>query len=147
MSGQPAQQRCGSWSREDPDQQELSTILGGFRMDDYGVISLGKDGILRSLTAERDVVDAAPLRPSLIAAFHARMPKYYVGQYLTAEWDGIDGSKTPESAWYNPDKSILPAPLSELEKKEAIEKMEALKSQESQASGVQQEEQDSSVKT
>ncbi|KAI1288695.1 hypothetical protein F5Y03DRAFT_379457 [Xylaria venustula] len=140
MSEQPAQHSCGSWSREDPDQQELSRIIAGFELDNGGVISLGKDGILRSLTAERDVISAAPLRPSLIAALHARLPKDYVDQYLTAEWDGVDGFKTPESAWFNPDKSILPEPLSELRKKREIEKLKALKNEESQASGEQHEE-------
>ncbi|KAI0970483.1 hypothetical protein F4678DRAFT_435442 [Xylaria arbuscula] len=127
MSEQPAQHSCGSWSREDPEQQELSAIMASFKTDIHGVVSLGKDGILRSLTAERDVIGAAPLRPSLIAALHARMPKEYVDKYLTAEWDGADGSKTPESAWYNPDKSILPEPLSELKKKRGIKEREALK--------------------
>ncbi|KAI0444154.1 hypothetical protein F4803DRAFT_512210 [Xylaria telfairii] len=140
MSEKPAQNSCGAWSREDPDQQELSAIEATFKKDLYGVISLGKDGILRSLTAERDVIGAAPLRPSLIAAFHARMPKEYVDKYLTAEWDGADGFKTPESAWYNPDKSILPPPLSELKKKREIEKLRALKNQESQAPGEQPKE-------
>ncbi|RWA10975.1 hypothetical protein EKO27_g4129 [Xylaria grammica] len=140
MPGQPTQHSCGSWSSEDPDQQELSAIMASFKMDIYGVISLGKDGILRSLTAERDVIGAAPLRPSLIAALHARMPKEYVDKYLTAGWDGVDGFKTPESAWYNPDKSILPEPLSELKKKGGIEKLRAPKNQESQASGEQHEE-------
>ncbi|KAI8630896.1 hypothetical protein F5Y19DRAFT_426896 [Xylariaceae sp. FL1651] len=131
MSGQSAQHSCGSWSREDPDQKELSAILDSFKMDIDGVISLGKDGILRSLTAERDVIGAAPLRPSLIAALHARMPKEYVDKYLTAEFDGVDGSKTPESAWYNPDKNILPKPWSELKKKKSIEELKAPKNQES----------------
>ncbi|KAI0517519.1 hypothetical protein F5B22DRAFT_645703 [Xylaria bambusicola] len=139
MSAQPTQDSCGSWSCEDSDQQELSAIIASFKMDNYGVISLGKDGILRSLTAERDVIGAAPLRPSLIAALHARFPKEYAEKYLTAEWDGVDGFKTPESAWYNPDKSILPAPLSELKKKETIEELETLKKQESQTSGQQHE--------
>ncbi|KAI1273117.1 hypothetical protein F5Y07DRAFT_273834 [Xylaria sp. FL0933] len=140
MSKQSACYHCISWSREDPDQQELSAILDSFKMDNLGVISLGKDGILRSLTADRDVVSAAPLSPSLIAALHARMPKEYVDKWCTAaQWDGVDGFKTPESAWYNPDKSLLPEPLSESKKKETIEKMEALKNQESQASSEQHE--------
>ncbi|KAI1120310.1 hypothetical protein F5Y10DRAFT_258679 [Nemania abortiva] len=140
MSEQRAQYGCVTWSREDPDQQELSAIMNSFKMDMEGVISLGKDGILRSLTAERDVIGAAPLRPSLIAALHARMPQEYADKYLTAgEWDGVDGFKTPESAWYSPDKNILPEPLSELKKKRGIEKLETPNNQESQASGEQHE--------
>ncbi|KAI1323203.1 hypothetical protein F5Y16DRAFT_384478 [Xylariaceae sp. FL0255] len=127
MSEQPAPQKCFSWSREDPDQQKLSAILSNFKMDNQGFISLGKDGILRSLTAERDTIDAAPLSPSLIVALHSRVPEDYIN---AAEWDGVDGFKTPESAWYNPDKSLLPKPLSE---------MEPLKKQKPQPSGDQRE--------
>ncbi|KAI1366270.1 hypothetical protein F5Y08DRAFT_301711 [Xylaria arbuscula] len=137
MSGQQAQNSCGSWSREDPDQKELSAILSSFKMAGDGVISLGKDGILRSLTGERDVIGAAPLRPSLIAALHARVPKDYIND---AEWEGVDGSKTPESAWYNPDKDILPEPLSVLRKKRELEELKAQKNQESEASSEQHEE-------
>lgn len=110
------------WQRTDPDQQALSHILRHLKEDIslMGCISLGKDGILRSLTADRKVLDAAPLSPKLIAALHRRMP---VGYTNSADWEGVDGTKTAKEAWLNPDKSQLPDPLT----KESIERgLEAL---------------------
>jgi hypothetical protein len=52
---------CGSWDRDDPHQQEVSRILKDFRMDLMGVTAIGKDGVLRSLTADRTVIDAQGL--------------------------------------------------------------------------------------
>lgn len=52
---------CGSWDRNDPHQQEVSRILKDFKMDLMGVISIGTDGVLRSLTAYRTVIDAQGL--------------------------------------------------------------------------------------
>lgn len=47
-----------------PHQQEFSRILKGFKHDIMGIIALGKDGILRSLTADRRVLSAEALRGS-----------------------------------------------------------------------------------
>lgn len=52
---------CGSWDRNDPHQQEVSRILKDFKLDLMGVISIGTDGVLRSLTAYRTVIDAQGL--------------------------------------------------------------------------------------
>ena len=54
----------------DPIQQEVTSILGSLKHDLslMGVISLGKDGVLRSLTADRDVVDAIGLNPKQIVS-------------------------------------------------------------------------------
>jgi hypothetical protein len=59
-----------SWMTE-PAQQELSAILKNLKQDLslMDCMSLGKDGVMRSLTADREVIDAAGLRPDLITAF------------------------------------------------------------------------------
>ncbi|KAI0147795.1 hypothetical protein GGR57DRAFT_244905 [Xylariaceae sp. FL1272] len=109
--------RCNLlWTPQDPIQQELSAILKPMKQDPLGVVSLGKDGILRSLTADRDVIDAAPLTSKHIAALHGRMPPGYIND---AEWEGVDGTATPKEKWFNPDKGILPEPLSEEQKAKA----------------------------
>jgi hypothetical protein len=55
---------------EDPIQQEVTSILRGLKHDLslMGVLSLGKDGVLRSLTADRDIVDAVGLNPKQIVS-------------------------------------------------------------------------------
>jgi len=45
-------------------QKEVSKILKGFKYDIMGIISLGKDGIMRSLTADRKVLSAVPFSSS-----------------------------------------------------------------------------------
>ena len=45
---------CAQPKTLSPDQQEHSRILECFSLDPVGGISLGKDGILRSLRADRD---------------------------------------------------------------------------------------------
>ncbi|KAI0867386.1 hypothetical protein GGS24DRAFT_302443 [Hypoxylon argillaceum] len=104
------------WTANDPVQQELSAILKPMKLDPFGVVSLGKDGIFRSLTADRDVIDAAVFSPKLIAALHARMPPGYIND---AEWEGVDGTTTPKEKWFNPEKDILPELLSAEQKAKA----------------------------
>lgn len=113
--------RCAAtFNRQDPDQQEVTKILTGFRHDPtlLGCISLGKDGVLRSLTADRDVVDAAGLSPRLITALLDRMPLEYRDGFGEA-----DGTKTSREQWFNPDKSMLPLPLTDEQKEAANERM------------------------
>ncbi|KAK1758837.1 hypothetical protein QBC47DRAFT_370626 [Echria macrotheca] len=101
------------WDRSDPVQQELSSILRSLKHDAalMGVLSLGNDGVMRSLTADRRVVDAVGLTPAQIAAFQERMPPDF------RKDDGVlmraDGTKVPREQWFLPDKSLLPAPMSQ----------------------------------
>lgn len=105
--------RCvAPFDRQDPDQQEVIKIVTGFRQELLGCISLGKDGVLRSLTAHRDVLDAAGLSPRLIKALLDRMPPQFRNGF-----DEADGTKTPRQQWFNPDKSLLPRPLTDEQKK------------------------------
>jgi len=105
---------CGpvSWDVTDPTQQEVSIILRNMKLDPtfQGVFSLGKDGVMRSLTADRDVVDAMGLNPQQIAAFLVR-----VGPEPGDECDfkDADGTKVPKEQWFHPDKALLPEPLSQ----------------------------------
>jgi hypothetical protein len=62
------------------DQQEVSKMLRGLHHHpDYfergmGGIALGEDGILRSLTADREVVDAVAFSPGHLEAWLDRLP-------------------------------------------------------------------------
>lgn len=112
---------CGRFDREDPDQQEVSKILAHLK-DDLsllGIYALGKDGVLRSLTADRDVIDAAGLTPKLIKALQDRVPPDARGDLGDA-----DGTKVPREEWFHPDKSLLPPPLSEEKREQARKRWE-----------------------
>jgi hypothetical protein len=74
-----------------------------------GISWLGKDGVLRSLDADRNVVDAVPLRPELIEAFFETMPPEAQQGYDLLK--GIDGRDVPKEKWFDPDKEMLPPPL------------------------------------
>ncbi|KAH7147744.1 hypothetical protein DER46DRAFT_629802 [Fusarium sp. MPI-SDFR-AT-0072] len=60
----------------DPAQKELEHILATMKHDPtgMGISHLGRDGIYRSLTADRDVVDAVPFPPPLVKAMLDRFP-------------------------------------------------------------------------
>ncbi|RDA93580.1 hypothetical protein CP533_6167 [Ophiocordyceps camponoti-saundersi (nom. inval.)] len=105
-------------------QKELSKILKGIKHDVtlLGVLSLGKDGILRSLTADRQVVDAVALSPPLIKAMLDRMP---FDRQNEIDYRGVDGRNVPREQWFHPDKHLLPPPLvvSEERRREAEAKL------------------------
>ncbi|KAL9088583.1 MAG: hypothetical protein Q9165_006103 [Trypethelium subeluteriae] len=111
------------WQKTDPEQQELSTIIEHLKQDQslLGCVSLGKDGVLRSLTADRDVVDAVGLRPSLCAALLKRIPP---GVMNKADYEDADGTKVPKEAWFNPEKSSLPTPLDDETKARSLKALE-----------------------
>jgi hypothetical protein len=92
------------------NQKELSQILKGVKHDPTlnGVFSLGKDEVLRSLTADREVVDTVALRPELIKALLDRMPH---NPQAEIDYRGVDGTKVPQEKWFHPDRSLLPAPF------------------------------------
>lgn len=63
---QPAATRsCVTWDVEDPIQKEITGILKSFQYDIMGIISLGRDGVMRSLTADRKVLSAVPFSMSI----------------------------------------------------------------------------------
>ena len=80
-----------TFDRNHPDQQEITAILAKFNKDPLNVISLGKDGVLRTLSADRAVLDAVGLSPRLVKAFLDRVPPDY--RTLTPELEDADGSK------------------------------------------------------
>jgi hypothetical protein len=125
----PAPASCQTYDADDPIQQEISRILNAFQYDIMGVISLGKDGIMRSVTSDRKVLSAEPFStlypnfrmrrnadcetgPELIKAFLAR----FRGTPME-EWhkkiENADGTKTPKEKWFEPDDGILPPVLPE----------------------------------
>jgi hypothetical protein len=91
------------------NQKELSQILRDIKHDPTlnGIVALGKDGIFRSLTADREVVDAVALRPELMKALLDRMP---YNPQAEIDYRGVDGTKTPKEQWFHPDRSLLPPP-------------------------------------
>ena len=104
-----------------PSQHELSQILESWTLDPMGCTSLGKYGILRSLTADRDVINAAALPPRLIKAYLDRLPYFKEAE---DKYRGVDGTQTPRAQWFDADRSLLPEPLSEELKEQARKMME-----------------------
>lgn len=56
---------CQTWDVNDPVQVEISQLLENLQYDIMGIISLGKDGIMRSLTSDREVLSAEPFSSSI----------------------------------------------------------------------------------
>ncbi|KAK6065432.1 hypothetical protein SCUP234_11247 [Seiridium cupressi] len=106
-----------SWYDSDPDQRALTPILKGLKQDlsMMGCVALGNDGVLRSLDADRNVVDAVGLSPKLVEAFQRRAKRE---DYTEGECEGLDGTKITEEVRYHPDKAILPPPLTEQTKED-----------------------------
>jgi hypothetical protein len=118
-----------TYDRNHPDQQEVTAILAKFNKDPLSIISLGKDGVLRTLSADRAVLDAVGLSPRLVKAFLDRVPPEY--RSLTPELENVDGSNATEEELWHPDASLLPRPMSEEQKRKAIAQLE--ESQQQQA--------------
>lgn len=124
-----AKDTCITHDINDLIQKEVSQIMKSFQYDIMGVISLGKDGIMRSLTCDRKVLSAQAfsnkLRVALMAsAANISTAPEQVGAFLSRfegtpleEWNKIleraDGTKTPKEKWFQPDDDILPPPLSQ----------------------------------
>ncbi|KAF5011927.1 hypothetical protein FDECE_1992 [Fusarium decemcellulare] len=106
-----------------PAQHELSTIMLKMRDDPtlMGIRDLGKDGIFRSLDADRNIVDAVAFTPALIKALLDRMP--YDAESEKA-FRGVDGTRVPKDQWYNPQPGILPPPLEEEHRERSEEVLE-----------------------
>ena len=109
-----------TYDRNTPDQQEITAILAKFNKDPLAlsVISLGKDGVLRNLSADRAVLDAVGLSARLVKAFLDRVPPDY--RALTPELEDADGSKATYKEMWHPDPELLPRPMGEEQKKRAL---------------------------
>jgi len=99
-------------------QHELIKIKQSLKQDStgFGITHLGDDGVLRTLSADRDV-DAIPLPPRLIKAFVDRFP---FDQQIEDKYRGVDGTKVPQQQWFYPNKSLLPKPLPEEERRKML---------------------------
>ncbi|KAI4922988.1 hypothetical protein J4E90_001424 [Alternaria incomplexa] len=109
-----------TFDRSTPDQQEITAILAKFNKDplELSVVSLGKDGVLRNLSADRAVLNAVGLNPRLVKAFLDRVPPDY--RALTPELEDADGSKATDGEMWHPDPELLPRPMGEEQKKKAL---------------------------
>jgi hypothetical protein len=107
-----------------PDQRELNQIIEDIHQayDPMGIMSLDTDGVLRYLTADRNVIDAVGLRPGLIKTFLDCFPIPF-SQEIEDKFRGVDGTLVPREQWFNPDKSLLPPPLPEEEREKIRKRM------------------------
>lgn len=69
-----------------------------------GFMHLGKDGVLRTLSAEYEVIDAKGLNPEQIK----QMMDSLSNPADKGEFDGVDGTTLPKEQWYDPAAGILP---------------------------------------
>ncbi|KAK6446268.1 hypothetical protein ACSS6W_005793 [Trichoderma asperelloides] len=68
-----------------------------------GFTHLGRDGVLRTLSAEYQVIDARALNPEQI-----KQALDFLPTFTDKGFDDVDGTKVPEEQWYNPADGILP---------------------------------------
>ncbi|KAE8352573.1 hypothetical protein BDV28DRAFT_134971 [Aspergillus coremiiformis] len=103
-----------------PDQKELSNIVENLHAGSYGTARfvMGTDGVLRTLTADNDVIDAIGLPPRLVKAF---LDRTSFDPEIADVFRGADGTKVPQEQWWKPDPSLLPPPLT-AEEKEWVKK-------------------------
>ncbi|RSL57007.1 hypothetical protein CEP53_006612 [Fusarium sp. AF-6] len=97
-------------------QRDLIAVSRRLPVDPLGVHCLGRDGVMRSVTANRQVLGAVPLEPRLIKAF---LDILDYDEELEAEFRGVDGTKAPQEHWFEPPRGILPPPLSKEQLEEA----------------------------
>ncbi|KAK0750584.1 hypothetical protein B0T18DRAFT_488186 [Schizothecium vesticola] len=118
----PPSSPCITWDRSDPAQQELSALIN-LKHDASlrGIFSLGRDGVVRSLTADRRVVDAVGLTPEQLALWINRWPEA-LSRVMNQLEEGADGTKVPREQWFSPPEGILPPPMT-TEVKEREEKI------------------------
>lgn len=78
-------------------------------------MAIGRDGVLRSLNLDNEVVDAVGLPPHLIKAFIDRFP---YNEEFESRFQNSDGTLIPQEQWWAPDPSILPHPYTAERKEE-----------------------------
>jgi hypothetical protein len=117
----------------DPDQQELSRILKSWNLpkDPTSIIHFGKNGVLRNLNGDRDVLDAIGLDPNMIRKYLMRYPEEWRQGY-----EGVDGTKIPVDLWYHPENELFPPPLSKEKQQEAWNEHNERKAREEEAKEV-----------
>ncbi|KAL4742972.1 hypothetical protein BDV11DRAFT_166640 [Aspergillus similis] len=98
----------------DKEHEELNELLKSLPHDDQGILHVGSDGVVRTLTADRDVLSAVALPPRLLKALLDIFP---YSRETEDKFRGVDGTLVPREQWFHPDKSLLPPPLT-AEKKE-----------------------------
>lgn len=101
-----------------PEHYEVRGIVRAIKSDPSGIVHLGSDGVFRSLTADREVIDAIPLQPRLIKAMLETMPMDHDPR-MEDRMRGVDGTKVAREQLYHPDRADLPPRLSKEQKEEA----------------------------
>jgi hypothetical protein len=98
----------------DKNHEELNELLKSLPHDDQGILQVGSDGVVRTLTADRDVLGAVALPPRLLKAM---LDIFHYSKETEDKFRGVDGTLVPREQWFHPDKNLLPPPLT-AEKKE-----------------------------
>ncbi|GFF33347.1 hypothetical protein IFM46972_03861 [Aspergillus udagawae] len=89
-----------------------------------GCTHLGKDGVLRTLSGDYEVLDARGLNPEEIKQILDTMPPQMARMVQKEDFRDVDGTKVTEEALFHPAPGILPAKLSE---EEAAERRKLVK--------------------
>jgi hypothetical protein len=89
-----------------------------------GCTHLGKDGVLRTLSGDYDVLDARGLNPEEIKQILDTMPPQMARMVQKEDFRDVDGTKVTEEALFHPALGILPTKLS---KEEAAERRKLMK--------------------
>lgn len=90
-------------------------------IDPLGIVHVGTDGVLRSLTADRKIIAALPLEPRHIKA-HLDQEEW--NEEIEACYRAVDGTEVPREQWFEPAPETLPPPLEGNDLEEAKRLME-----------------------
>lgn len=102
-------------------QRDFTAVSRRLPIDPLGGCCVGKDGVMRSVTASRQILDAVPLEPRLIKA---SLDRLVYNEKTEAEFRGVDGTKAPQEHWFKPPPGMLPPPLPKEQLEEARKFME-----------------------
>ncbi len=96
-------------------ERSRSEILGGIEQDPEGFLHFADDGVVRSYSANRTVIDYAPLsNKHLLETINANRP--FVGddyEHLMEVFNGVDGHNVTDlNQIYDPPEWLRPQPSS-----------------------------------
>ena len=117
----PGQDGC--WQAKTPEEEELSRLLRGLKEDPLGACQLGVDGVMRSFTADREIIDAIGLTNAQIKLWFARMPASLREKFGEKDYEGVDGTSVSRENMYS--YSRLPPPMPKEKQDEYRAKMAA----------------------
>jgi len=114
----PSTYQCGGPPRS-ADEAEMNRRIRTLKMDPLGAVQLGRDGVMRSFTADRDIIDAVGFSPAHIKAFFERKSPELRKRFGEADYLGpdgnvvVDGTVVPREQMYDWAGGSKPPPLPE----------------------------------